>query len=78
MRYGKRVLKDRVSRAWTCKRCVPIECDEYEHQEVNISRLRLRFGWIQIAVSEFGYNKQTGSAKFDYHLHTALFGPFLP
>ena len=78
MRCGKRVLKDRVSKAWTCRRCGPIEWHEYEHQEVNTFRWRLRFGWIQIAVSEFGYNKQSGSANFNYHFHTAFFGPFLP
>ncbi len=78
MRCGKRVLKDRVSKAWNCRRCGPIEWHEYEHEEINTSRWRLRFGWIQIAVSEFGYNKQTGSVNFNYHFHTAFFGPFLP
>lgn len=78
MRCGKRVLKDRVSKAWTCRQCGKIEWFEYEHKETSTVRWRLRFGWIQIAVSEFGYNKQTGSPNCNYHFHTAFFGPFVP
>jgi ribosomal protein S27AE len=78
IRCGKQVFKDRGSKAWTCRQCGKIEWFDYEHKETSTVRWRLRFGWIQIAVSEFGYNKQTGSPNYNYHLHTAFFGPFLP
>jgi hypothetical protein len=33
---------------------------------------------LQVAVSEFGYSKETGSPNSNYHFHGCYFGPFLP
>lgn len=60
-----------------CPKCGPALWPDWENQEVDGRRWRLRFGVLQVAVSEFGYKKETGSPNSNYHFHTCYFGPFL-
>ena len=60
-----------------CHKCGPVLWPDWENQEVDGRRWRLRFGVLQVAVSEFGYKKKTGSPNSNYHFHTCYFGPFL-
>lgn len=74
---GSRVKKIRGERARLCPKCGPREWPDWENQEVDGRRWKLRFGVLQIAVSEFGYEKESGSPNSNYHFHTCYFGPFL-
>jgi hypothetical protein len=43
-----------------CSECGLCEWPDWENQEVDTRRWKLRFGFLHIAVSEFGYSKETG------------------
>jgi hypothetical protein len=60
-----------------CPKCGPVLWPDWNNQKVDNRRWKLRFGVLQIAVSEFGYSKETGSPNSNYHFHTCFFGPFL-
>lgn len=77
VRCGSRVKKIRGQRARECPKCGPVEWPDWENQEVDGRRWRLRFGFLQVAVSEFGYRKETGAPNSNYHFHSCYFGPFL-
>lgn len=74
---GSRVKKIKGERARLCPKCGPREWPDWDNQEVDSGRWKLRFGVLQIAVSEFGYSKETGSPNFNYHFHGCYFGPSL-
>lgn len=78
LRCCSRVKKVKGEEARLCPKCGPVEWPDWENQEVDKRRWRLRFGILHIVVSEFGYHKETGSPNFNYHFHTCFFGPFLP
>jgi hypothetical protein len=50
---------------------------DWDNQEVDGRRWRLRFGTLHVSVSEFGYQKETGAPNSNYHFHTCFFGPFI-
>lgn len=75
---GSRVKKIKGEKARLCPKCGPREWPDWENQAVDTRRWKLRFGVLQVAVSEFGYSKETGSPNFNYHFHGCYFGPFLP
>ena len=75
---GSRVKKIKGEKARLCPKCGPREWPDWENQEVDTRRWKLRFGVLQVAVSEFGYSKKTGSLNCNYHFHGCYFGPFLP
>jgi ribosomal protein L37AE/L43A len=74
---GSRVKKVKGERARLCPKCGPVEWPDWENLEVDNRRWKLRFGVLQISVSEFGYSRETGSPNFNYHFHICFFGPFL-
>lgn len=74
---GSRVKKVKGENARLCPKCGPREWPDWENQEVDTRRWKLRFGIIHIPVSEFGYSKQTGGPNYNYHFHGCYFGPFL-
>jgi len=49
-----------------------VEWPDWENQEIDTGRWRLRFGTVHIPVSEFGFDGT------NYHFHGAYFGPYLP
>lgn len=75
---GSSVKKVKNERARLCAKCGPVEWPDWENQEVDNRRWKLRFGILQITVSEFGYSKESGSPNFNYHFHGCYFGPYLP
>jgi predicted nucleic acid-binding Zn-ribbon protein len=74
---GSRVKKIKRDMAKLCPKCGPVSWPDWENYEVDGRRWKLRFGVLQVVVSEFGYEKETGSANCNYHFHTCFFGPFL-
>lgn len=74
---GGRVRKLKGEHARICPNCGVREWPDWENQEVDGRRWKLRFGVLQVAVSEFGYEKKSGSPNSNYHFHTCYFGPFL-
>jgi hypothetical protein len=78
VRCGSRVKKIKGEKARLCPKCGPREWPDWENQDVDTRRWKLRFGVLQVAVSEFGYSKETGSPNCNYHFHGCFFGPFLP
>jgi len=74
---GARVKKIKGENARLCPNCGPREWPDWENQEVDTRRWRLRFGFLQVSVSEFGYSKETGSPNNNYHFHGCYFGPIL-
>ena len=81
---GARVKKIKGEKARLCPGtkqnlgCGRVEWPDWENREVDTRRWKLRFGVLQVAVSEFGYSKETGSPNSNYHFHGCYFGPFLP
>jgi predicted nucleic acid-binding Zn-ribbon protein len=69
---GSRVKKVRGENARICPKCGPREWPDWDNQERDNRRWRLRFGVLHIPVSEFGFDGT------NYHFHTCYFGPFLP
>lgn len=69
---GSRVKKVKGERTRLCPKCGPCEWPDWENQETDNRRWRLRFGVLHIPVSEFGFNNA------NYHFHTCFFGPYLP
>jgi len=78
LQCGSRVKKINGEIARLCPKCGPREWPDWENQEVDTRCWKLRFGVLQVAVSEFGYSKETGSPNSNYHFHGCYFGPFLP
>ena len=74
---GSRVKKIKGQKARSCPKHGPREWPDWENQEVDGRRWRLRFGILHVAVSEFGYSKETGAPNSNYHFHTCFFGPFM-
>lgn len=74
---GSRVKKIKRDQAKLCPKCGPVSWPDWENCEVDGRRWKLRFGILQVVVSEFGYEKETGSANCNYHFHTCFFGPFM-
>jgi predicted nucleic acid-binding Zn-ribbon protein len=77
IRCGSRVKKIKKELARLCPKCGPVRWPDWENEEVDSRRWKLRFGTLQVAVSEFGYEKESGSPNCNYHFHTCFFGPFL-
>ena len=71
LRCGSHVKKIKGERARLCPKCGPVEWPDWENQEVDNRRWKLRFGIIHIPVSEFGFDNT------NYHFHTCFFGPYL-
>jgi predicted RNA-binding Zn-ribbon protein involved in translation (DUF1610 family) len=69
---GSRVKKVKGEHARRCPKCGPREWPDWENQEVDGRRWRLRFGIVHVPVSEFGFDNT------NYHFHTCFFGPYLP
>jgi predicted nucleic acid-binding Zn-ribbon protein len=74
---GSRVKKIKGQRERLCPKCGPLAWPDWEKQEVDGRRWRLRFGILHVAVSEFGYSKETGGPNSNYHFHTCFFGPYM-
>jgi len=73
---GDYVLEAHAERR-LCPKCGVVEWPEWDNVEVDTRHWALRFGFLQVVVSEFGYNKETGSPNTNYHFHTCYFGPYL-
>jgi predicted nucleic acid-binding Zn-ribbon protein len=74
---GSRVKKIKGQHERLCPKCGPLAWPDWEKREIDGRRWRLRFGILHVAVSEFGYQKETGGPNSNYHFHTCFFGPFM-
>jgi predicted nucleic acid-binding Zn-ribbon protein len=74
---GSRVKKIKRQHERLCPKCGPVAWPDWEKREVDGRRWRLRFGILHVAVSEFGYSKETGGPNSNYHFHTCFFGPYM-
>lgn len=74
---GSSVKKIKGENARLCSKCGRLEWPDWENRAVDGRRWRLRFGIVHIVVSEFGYEKETGTPNSNYHFHTCFFGPYV-
>jgi predicted nucleic acid-binding Zn-ribbon protein len=68
---GSRVKKVKRERTRLCPKCGPRQWPDWENQDTDNRRWRLRFGVLHIPVSEFAFDNT------NYHFHTCFFGPYL-